>query len=122
LNVKLPYVDTYNKERRENARRYSELLVDVDGIITPKRTEGHVFHQYTVRVKDGRREQLQETLSDREVGNKVYYPVPCHQLPVYERYEVRAPEAEQAASEVLSLPMWPQMSTEIQERVSSVIE
>jgi dTDP-4-amino-4,6-dideoxygalactose transaminase len=122
LNVKLPYVDTYNKERRENARRYSELLVDVDGIITPKRTEGHVFHQYTVRVKDGRRDQLQETLSDREIGNKVYYPVPCHQLPVYERYEVRAPEAEQAASEVLSLPMWPQMSTEIQERVSSVIE
>jgi dTDP-4-amino-4,6-dideoxygalactose transaminase len=122
LNVKLPHIDTCNRRRRENARLYHELLADVDGVTTPELTDDHVFHQYTVRVKDGRRDSLKSALSDRDIGNKVYYPVPCHRLPVYDEYEVAAPEAEKAASEVLSLPMWPQMDREVQKWVVSNIE
>lgn len=122
LNVKLPYVDTYNQKRRKNAQRYNELLDGADGIVTPERTDGHVFHQYTVRVEGGRRDQLKAVLSEQEIGNKVYYPVPCHQLPVYKNHDVSAPEAEQAADEVLSLPMWPHIDDGTQQKVARVID
>jgi dTDP-4-amino-4,6-dideoxygalactose transaminase len=83
--------------------------------------EGHVFHQYTIRVKNGRRDTLEDALSERDIGHKVYYPVPCHQLPVYEDRAYHLPEAERASDEVLSLPMWPQAEKDVQERVARVV-
>jgi dTDP-4-amino-4,6-dideoxygalactose transaminase len=120
LRVKLPYVDEYNLARREIAKRYNEYLGDVEGIVTPEIPEGHVVHQYTIRVKGGKRDALADALGDREIASKVYYPVPCHRLPVYDM-DIELPESERAAAEVLSLPIWPQAGAEVQERVADAI-
>lgn len=121
LKVKLPHIDAYNQGRQAVAARYDDLLGEVEGITTPTPIEGHVYHQYTIRIPNGRRDAVKETLSKNDIGCKVYYPVPCHQLPVYDHLNVELPEAERAADEVLSLPMWPQMEAELQERVAATL-
>jgi len=117
LRVKLPHLANYNEQRRGVARRYNELLADVEGVVTPEVTKGHVFHQYTVRILDGNRDAVKEELAAQDISTKVYYPVPCNRLPVYEEYDATFSEAEEAAQEVLSLPIWPQMERKPQERV-----
>jgi dTDP-4-amino-4,6-dideoxygalactose transaminase len=122
LRVKLEHIDEQNRGRREVARRYGELLADVPGVTTPDVTDGHVFHQYTVRVTEGRRDELRDALEQQGVSTAVYYPVPCHRLPVYEDRDFRElPETERAAEEVVSLPIWPQMDAGRQEAVSDAI-
>lgn len=106
LRIKLDYIDGQNRGRREAARRYRDLLADVPAVTTPEVTDGHVFHQYTIRVADGRRDELREALDARGVGTAVYYPVPCHRLPVYDERDFSAmPVSERAAEEVVSLPI-----------------
>jgi len=121
LRVKLPHINGYNRRRRAIAQRYNDLLAGVDGVVTPELVEGHVVHQYTVRIQDGRRDAVKQHLSDQNIGCKVYYPVPCHRLPVYDDVDVALPEAERAADEVLSLPIWPQAGKEVQERVAGAL-
>src|SRR5690554_750531 len=82
LRVKLPHVDAWNEGRRATARRYGELLADVPGVVTPEIVDGHVFHQYTVRLLGNDRDQVQKRLSDAGIGTMVYYPVPQDRLPV----------------------------------------
>lgn len=123
LRIKLDYIDEQNRRRREAARRYRDLLADVPGVTAPEVTEGHVFHQFTIRVADGRRDELREALDEQGVSTAVYYPVPCHRLPVYADREFPAmPVSERAAEEVVSLPIWPQLHAETQERVAAGIE
>ncbi len=108
LRVKLPHVDAANAARRATARRYAEALADLPGVVVPEVTEGHVFHQYTVRVLGGRRDAAAEALRQRGVQTMVYYPVPVHRLPVYAGAGYPPlPVAEALADEVLSLPMGP---------------
>ena len=131
LRVKLPHIDTYNRRRRAIAQRYNNLLADVTGVVTPALPEGHVVHQYTVRIQgehsDGRqRDAVKRHLSEHDIGCKVYYPVPCHRMPVYDDagaddVAVSLPHAEQAAAEVLSLPIWPHADKRMQERVAATI-
>jgi dTDP-4-amino-4,6-dideoxygalactose transaminase len=122
LRVKLPYVDAWNQARREVAQRYNELLKDLPSLVLPEVSEGHVFHQYTVRVLKGRRDQVQKVLAEEGIGTMVYYPVPVHLLPVYRLLEGMLSEAELACLEVLSLPLWPQMSPEVQVRVIHTLQ
>lgn len=80
--------------------------------MTPTLFAGHVVHQYTVHITSGKRDAVKEYLSEQDIGCKVYYPVPCHRLPVYDDagaddMDVSLPYAEQAAAEVLSLPICP---------------
>jgi dTDP-4-amino-4,6-dideoxygalactose transaminase len=123
LRVKLPHVDEWNDGRREAARRYNELLKDAPGIITPIENPyaKHVYHQYTVRVQDGRRDELKKQLAENGIGTMVYYPVPVHQLPIYKEQTVSLATAEKLASEVLSLPIWPGISEQVQVRVTRVL-
>ncbi len=121
LCVKLPLIDRNNSARRSVAERYNALLTDVDGVVTPELVDGHVFHQYTIRVPDGRRDAVKDELDAAGIGSMVYYPVPCHRLALFRDGSPSLPAAEQAAREVLSLPLWPQMSEDIQERVVEVI-
>lgn len=114
LRVKLPYVDEWNRARRNVALRYNVLLADIPGLVLPEVSEGHVFHQYTVRVVGGRRDLVKNRLGDAGVETMVYYPVPIHRLPVYREADSRFPEAEKAAHSVLSLPIWPQILPETQ--------
>jgi dTDP-4-amino-4,6-dideoxygalactose transaminase len=121
LEVLLPKVSEFNKRRREIAHRYTETFREISELSTPETTGGHVFHQYTARV-NGHRDELKESLAEKGISSKVFYPVPCHQLPVYEdREHGELPQSEKASRQVLSLPIWPQMDTETQDQVIDAI-
>jgi dTDP-4-amino-4,6-dideoxygalactose transaminase len=121
LRVKLPHIDANNGARRAAASRYNGLFEGVEGIITPEVVPGHVFHQYTIRVTGGRRDAVQAALGSASIGSMVYYPIPCHRLPVYAERGISMPVAELLAGEVLSLPIWPAIEPSAQERVRDVI-
>ena len=121
LRVKLPHVADWNEGRRAAASRYNALLQNVQGIKIPSEQTGayHVYHQYTIRIQDGKRDLVQTRLNDQHITSMVYYPIPLHQLPVYKDLDrpLPLPRAELAASEVLSLPIWSQITHDIQIRV-----
>ncbi len=112
LRVKLPHLDSWNQKRRTVAEAYHSVLSMVEGLVLPEVIPGHVFHQFTVRVKGGRRDAVQEALRTHGVSTMVYYPVPVHRLKLYrESYaNISCPVAEATAREVLSLPIWPELS------------
>jgi dTDP-4-amino-4,6-dideoxygalactose transaminase len=124
LRVKLRHLDNWCAARRANAARYDALLEDVPGVVLP-RLGGwgqHVFHQYTIRLR--RRDHLQKVLADEGIASTVHYPTPIHLQPIYSRLGYRPgdlTESERAAAEVLSLPMYPELSDAQIERVANVI-
>lgn len=122
LRVKLKYLDQWNTCRRQVAERYHKLLSDV--LTVPQATPGayHVYHQYTVRT--ARRKELQAYLNDHGVGSVVYYPVCLHQQPLFADLQIPAgslPESEKAQHEVLSLPMFPELTEDQTATVSKVV-
>jgi hypothetical protein len=110
LRVKLAHLDEGNARRREIATAYDAVL----GSRAPRRRKGseHVYHQYVVRVPD--REHVRARLLERGVGTGVHYPVPVHLQPAYAGRVALGPsgcvETERAAAEVLSLPMYPELT------------
>ncbi|MDX9708353.1 MAG: DegT/DnrJ/EryC1/StrS family aminotransferase [Trichloromonas sp.] len=122
LRAKLPHLDDYNRARRRNAHLYSERLKGSP--ILPPAEDGkgsHVYHQYT--VLSPRRDELQQALSAAGIASAVYYPIPLHRQEVYgELWAGRNfPAAEQVAEQVLSLPMYPELSAEQVHRVCDVL-
>lgn len=118
LRVKLPYLDDWITRRREIARFYHRELADVPGLQLPVESpwSQHTYHQFTVRVADGRREEVRETLRETGISTMVYYPHALHRVPAFAQEE-SLPMAERAVEEVLSLPLWPLMPRDSQERV-----
>ena len=124
LRVKLCHLREWEHARRGHAAAYSKLLGPIESVTTPQvpKDFSHVFHQYTIRVP--RRDELQKFLSDRKIGNAVYYPVPLHRQPIYATLghgPGSFPEAEKAAEEALSLPMFPELKMEQIQRVAESI-
>lgn len=131
LQIKLRYLDTWNQQRRAIAARYNQLLKCVSGIVIPQELAGlGVWNQYTIRVSGGDqinqttsvsyRDRVRSLLQERGVSSTVYYPLPLHLQPVYKGlgYQLgQLPVAEQACHEVLSLPMFPELSIEQQDQV-----
>jgi len=111
LRVKLPHLEAWNAGRRRVAEGYGRLLAGHARITPPAVAEGHVFHQYTVRVRGCDRDRLRERLDRGGVETMVYYPVPCHRLKVYQHSHahVSCPVAERLSREVVSLPIWPEL-------------
>lgn len=124
LRVKLPYVEEWNTNRINAAAYYDHLLKGIPQLVLPSCSKQvkHVYHQYTVRVKGGKRNGLQQRLKKIGIETVVYYPKPIHLLPLYRGLKGSFYEAERAASEVLSLPLWPQMQEDVQERVARAIK
>jgi dTDP-4-amino-4,6-dideoxygalactose transaminase len=122
LRVKLRRLDEYNRRRRENAHRYGARLADA-GVVSPVEDgKGlHVYHQYTVRAAN--RDVIRGALSAAGIASAVYYPVPLHRQEVYAADNARAsfPAAEAAAEQVLSLPMYPELTDEQIEEVARVV-
>ena len=113
LRAKLKHLDKWSAKRRENAEYYTEALADVQGIVTPFVDPNNVsiFNQYTIRAE--RRDELQAFLNSKKIGNSIYYPLPLHLQPcfAYLGYkEGQCPESERAAKEVLSLPVFPELT------------
>ncbi|MDJ0580832.1 DegT/DnrJ/EryC1/StrS aminotransferase family protein [Crocosphaera sp.] len=129
LQVKLRYLDQWNKQRREIAQRYHQLLAGISEIQLPQEIQGgyHVWNQYTILVKNKTnqekttRDDLRAKLQENGIISMIYYPIPLHLQKVYQNlgYQKGAfPVTEQAANEVLSLPMFPDISPEEQEQVA----
>jgi perosamine synthetase len=105
-------LEKFNQARQQNAAYLSQCLEGVQVPFVPEGSQ-HVYHQYTLRVPDGRRDSLRTHLQEKGVGSEVYYPVPVHKQTFYVEelgYDLTLPEAEQAALEVLSLPVHPALS------------
>jgi dTDP-4-amino-4,6-dideoxygalactose transaminase len=113
LRVKLPYLDAGNRRRAAIAAAYDEGLAGT-GLVMPKRRSDatHVYHQYVVRHAG--RDRLRAQLRDKGIGTNIHYPMPVHRQPAYaERFEVRPDglgTTDAVASQVLSLPMYPELS------------
>jgi dTDP-4-amino-4,6-dideoxygalactose transaminase len=124
LRQRLPGLDAANAGRRRVAARYDAALASVDGVTRPSvfPGAGHVFHQYTVRLPAESRDDVAAHLGQAGIATMVYYPIPVHLLPVYASLGLHLPEAERAASEVLSLPIWPEMDDARIDRVAAAIE
>ena len=120
LNVKLKHIDTFNQNRREIAHRYISELEEIEDLRAPSKSDrGHVFHQFTIRVLNGKRDDLSKHLKENGIQTMIYYPVPCHKLPVYNgRYNhIDLPVTERLSEEVLSLPIGPFLKEEDQHKV-----
>lgn len=123
LRVKLPHIDKWNEQRKQVAHRYNELLRDLPRVVTPYEASyaQHVYHQYTIRVLGGKRDMVKKCLTEAGIGTMIYYPVPLHQLPIYAGRYPTIPQAERAAGEALSLPIWSELNLNIQFYVVSTI-
>lgn len=125
LRVKLKYLAASNEGRRDAANRYRELLMSIPGVTPPmpSKDSTHVYHQYTIRVPAEKRDTLHTKLAENGVSTMIYYPVPLHKLPVYQGMKhTELPVTEQAAREVISLPIWPTISPETQVAVVAAIK
>jgi dTDP-4-amino-4,6-dideoxygalactose transaminase len=124
LRAKLPHLEDWTEAKRRHAYRYNELLADCR-VTVPQELPGvrHVYHQYVIRVPA--RDELLEALKRKGIGAGVHYPLALHQQPAL-RYlgyqEGDFPAAEQASREVLSLPIFPELTPEQQEWVVASIQ
>jgi len=137
LRVKLAHIGDWNESRREHAATYDQLFA-ASGLTSNRASETatpvrllarspqakHVFHQYVIRTQ--RRDELRQFLAERKIGSEVYYPLPLHLQPVFSYLGLKEgdmPVSEQAAKEVLALPMFPELTeTEIRRVVESIAD
>jgi dTDP-4-amino-4,6-dideoxygalactose transaminase len=117
LRIKLRHLNDYAKARNTAAAAYDTAFQGIDGLSVPERSpfSSHVFHQYTLRVANGRRDALRKHLEAADIPAMVYYPVPCHLQNAYksDRFpEGSLPVTETLIHEVISLPM----STELDQQ------
>jgi dTDP-4-amino-4,6-dideoxygalactose transaminase len=127
LHVKLKYLDQWTEGRRRNAERYQRLFTQtqlLDRVLLPVTTSGnfHVYNQYTVRVRQ--RDDLRNFLKEKGVGTEVYYPLPMHLQNCYHDlgyHKGSFPVSERAAEEVLSLPIYAELTEEQQAYVVQMI-
>ena len=117
LRAKLPHLDDYNNSRREAARKYTEALQGNANIITPVIAKGydHVFHQYTLRITNGKRDALAKVFADNGVPFGIYYPIPLHAQKAYTRSSYNEADfavTNQLVQEVISLPMHTELEDE----------
>jgi dTDP-4-amino-4,6-dideoxygalactose transaminase len=126
LSAKLPHLEGWSAARRENARFYDDALAGVDGLVTPVVLPENesIVNQYTIRVLDGRRDELAAFLREHGIGSGIYYPVPLHLQQCFAylgHREGEFPESERACREVLSLPVFPELARAQLERVAESI-
>ncbi|KEI67112.1 DegT [Planktothrix agardhii NIVA-CYA 126/8] len=133
LRIKLRYLDTWNQQRHTLAQRYHQLLYPLSEIITPQEIPSgeSVWNQYTIRVQGPlnseikSRDYLRNYLQEQGIGSMIYYPIPLHQQPVYQYLGYQAnqfPIVERVCQEVLSLPLFPELSPEQQDQVITAIK
>lgn len=120
--TQMKHVEDWTEKRISNARYLSQRLKG-SGLPVVADNTRHVFHQYTMRVPDGKRDQFVERLKEQGVGAAVHYPRPIHKQPAYEKlgYTDHLPVAEQAATEVVSLPVHPALSQSDLDRIIEAV-
>ena len=134
LNAKLPHLNSYNKSRQSSARKYTEALKSCNEIKTPTFTNGckvicqnchcHVFHQYTIRILSGRRNELANFLSELKIPFGIYYPIPLHKQNAYKNEDYKDQDFKNTntlCDEVISLPMHSELTDDQIDYISSKI-
>ena len=118
LNVKLKYLDIYNLNRRIMANNYSLALNEIDEIKTPKviSSSEHVYHQYTLRVLNGKRDQLKTYLNDLGIPSMIYYPIPIHKQKPYINNQTLK-NTDILSNQVISLPIHTELENSNQEYI-----
>jgi len=124
LSAKLPHLAAWSAKRRENAAYYSQAFADLDGVTPPYIDPNNesIFNQYTIRVT--KRDALKDHLKAKGIGHSVYYPLPLHLQPcfAYLGYKAGAcPEAEKASHEVVSLPVFPELTNAQRDEVVAAV-
>jgi dTDP-4-amino-4,6-dideoxygalactose transaminase len=117
LNLKLPHVETYITNRRKNAAIYLEALNGLKSIVLPKEVEGnfHGWNQFTIRVLDGKRDKVCQALQANNIGYNIYYPLPLDAQECLKPFvdpQKPTPNAMLASKEVLSLPIYPELTSD----------
>ncbi len=128
LGIKLRHLDAYSSRRREAADYYDAALADVDALETPVRqyNSTHVFHQYTLKVKDGRRDALKEYLKEQGVPSMIYYPLPLYEQKAFKGTAANQvdflPVTDSLCKEVISLPMHSEMDEQTLEYIVRTVK
>ena len=131
LNVKLPHLAEWNRDRNQIAQYYDALLQPLQSVglvpVTNQSSSGHVYHLYVLRVQDCplTRELIQEELSAQNIQTGIHYPIPCHLQPAFQNLGYKMggfPQAEQLCQEILSLPMYPGLTPAQVERVVATLK
>lgn len=132
LKAKLPHLDTYCNARRKAARYYNDAFSKNTKIITPVSKCGqicdycdcHVFHQYTIQIKNGKRDDLQQHLKEKGIANAIYYPVPLHKQKAYRNKKYNKEDftvTNKLVNTVISLPMHTELSEEDLNYISKTV-
>jgi len=130
LMVKLKYLDKWNKERLQRANLYNQLFKEA-GLLkylsTPvvKENRNHIYHQYTIRIQGNNRNKLRDFLKANNIGVEIYYPLPLHLQECFNYLGYKKgdmPESEKASLNVLSLPMYPELTPDMQGYVADKIK
>ena len=117
VSTKLPHLNRWVEARRKNAQMYNELLENVAGLTIPNTDQGnlHTYNQYTVMVENGKRDALQRFLHEKGIATAIYYPLPLHLQECFNYLGYKngdMPHSEKAAHQVLSLPVFPEITKE----------
>ncbi|WP_010135747.1 DegT/DnrJ/EryC1/StrS family aminotransferase [Ochrovirga pacifica] len=126
LNVKLPYLDAYNQARQKAAAYYTQAFKHCKHISTPATSEfsNHVYHQYTLKITNGKRDELHAYLKEKQIPNAIYYPVALHNQKAYKTENVieeNFANTNRLIKQVISLPMHTELETEQQELIVEII-
>ncbi len=127
LRVKFAHYANYTRLRQEHAAYYLDNLSGVDGITLPITDDGnnHIWNQFTIRVANGQRDALKQSLLDQNIGCEIYYPVPMHQQECFahltEDAKATFTVTEQLSTEVLSIPVYPELTQAQQDEVITAI-
>ncbi len=127
LKIKLKHLDEYSVARNKMATFYDQNLSKLEALQIPKRAKNttHVFHQYTLRVKNGRRNELQKYLEEKGIPSMIYYPLPLYKQEAFQQYNAEnfyLPVTEMLCDEVISLPIHTEFNEEIAQFIVNEIE
>ncbi len=127
LDIKLKYLDEYCEARYAAAKYYSDNLKDIKGIVVPKEEKysTQVYHQYTLKILNGKRDDLKQFLADAEIPSMIYYPLPLQEQEAFQKITKASGDlenAKQLAYSVLSLPIHTEMKKEEQDIVINRIK
>lgn len=127
LNVKLKHLDNYSQARNQMASYYDKAFENIEEIDVPKRQSNstHVFHQYTMKIKKGKRDELQKFLSEKGVPSMIYYPLPLYKQEAFQQFvdsNFKLPITESLCDDVISLPIHTEMELESMEYVCSQVK
>jgi UDP-2-acetamido-2-deoxy-ribo-hexuluronate aminotransferase len=126
LNIKLKHLDNYSQARNQMASFYDTAFAAIEEIQVPKRQSNstHVFHQYTMRIKNGKRDELQKFLSEKGIPSMIYYPLPLYKQEAFQQFvnsDFKLDVTETLCNEVISLPIHTEMELESMEYVCNQV-